>query len=154
MKSLVMKNKIVIAVDLSEQSAPIIHKGIEFAKKMDSSVIICTIIPIYIDYLQSEMALIPTQWDEIYNTQKTHALNELKKIQVKHPDLQIDLMVEVGNPKFDVIEYAHHAKATYIVVGTHGRTGLSHTVLGSTAEYIIRHATVPVLVIPMDRSEH
>ena len=63
-------------------------------------------------------------------------------------------MVEVGNPKFDVIEYAHHAKATYIVVGTHGRTGLSHTVLGSTAEYIIRHATVPVLVVPMDRSEH
>jgi nucleotide-binding universal stress UspA family protein len=154
MKSLVMKNNVFIAVDFSEQSAAIIHKGIEFAKKMDSSVIICTIIPIYIDYLQSEMALIPNQWDEIYNTQKTHALNELKKIQAKYADVVIDLSVEVGNPKFDILEKANQLKVTYIVVGTHGRTGLSHTVLGSTAEYIIRHTTVPVLVVPMDRSEH
>ncbi len=149
-----MKNKVFIAVDLSEQSAAIIHKGIEFAKKMDGSVVISTIIPVYIDYLQSEMALIPNQWDEIYNTQKTHALNELKKIQAKNADIEIDLSVEVGNPKFDILEKAHQLNATYIVVGTHGRTGLSHTVLGSTAEYIIRHAKVPVLVVPLDRSEH
>ena len=154
MKSLFMKNKVFIAVDLSEHSNLIIHKGIEFAKNMNSSAIICTIIPIYIDYLQSEMALIPNQWDEIYNTQKTHAFNELKKIQAKNADMQLDLMVEVGNPKFDILEKANQIKATFIVVGTHGRTGLSHTVIGSTAEYIIRHATIPVLVVPMDRRDH
>jgi nucleotide-binding universal stress UspA family protein len=149
-----MKNKVFIAVDLSEQSVAIINKGLEFAKKMDASVVINTIIPIYIDYLQSEMALIPTQWDEIYNSQKEQAINELNKVKAKHADMDIDLLVEVGNPKFDVIESAKDAKANYIVVGTHGRTGLSHTVMGSTAEYIIRHSMVPVLVVPMDRSEH
>lgn len=149
-----MKNKVFIAVDLSEQSTIIINKGIEFAKNMNSSVIVASIIPIYIDYLQSQMALIPNQWDEIYNTQKEHALNELKKIKSKHADMDIDLLVEVGNPKFDVIEKANEVNASYIIVGTHGRTGLSHTVMGSTAEYIIRHATVPVLVVPMDRGEH
>jgi len=149
-----MKNKVFIAVDLSEQSAAIIHKGIEFAKKMDGSVVISTIIHVYIDYLQSEIALIPNQWDEIYNTQKTHALNELKKIQAKNADIEIELSVEVRTPKFEILEKAHQLNATYIVVGTHGRTGLSHTVLGSTAEYIIRHAKVPVLVVPLDRSEH
>jgi nucleotide-binding universal stress UspA family protein len=154
MKSYGMKNKIFLAVDLSEQSAAIIHKGIEFAKKMDGSVVINSIIPIYIDYLQSQMALIPNQWDEIYNTQKEHALNELKKIQAKHADVVIEISVEVGNPKFDILENANNANATYIVVGTHGRTGLSHTVMGSTAEYIVRHSKVPVLVVPMDRSEH
>jgi nucleotide-binding universal stress UspA family protein len=153
-KSLAMKNKVFIAVDLSEQSATIINKGIEFAKKIDGTVVLSTIIPIYIDYLQSQMSLIPNQWDEIYNTQKSHAVNELKIIQAKHADIEIDLSVEVGNPKFDILEKANQLKATYIVVGTHGRTGLSHTVMGSTAEYIIRHATVPVLVVPMDRSEH
>lgn len=149
-----MKNKILIAVDLSEQSASIIEKGIELAIKMDGSVLISSIIPVYVDYLQSQMALIPTQWDEIYVAQKEHAMKELEKIKLKHPDVDIQLLVEVGNPKFDVIEKAKESKATYIVVGTHGRTGLSHTVIGSTAEYIVRHATVPVLVVPMDRSEH
>ena len=149
-----MKNKILIAVDLSEQSASIIEKGIELAVKMDGSVLINSIIPIYIDYLQSQMALIPTQWDEIYVAQKEHAMKELERIKAKHPDVEIELLVEVGNPKFDVIERARESKATYIVVGTHGRTGLSHTVMGSTAEYIVRHATVPVLVVPMDRKDH
>ena len=149
-----MKNKILIAVDLSEQSASIIEEGIELAVKMNGSVLISSIIPIYVDYLQSQMALIPTQWDEIYIAQKEHAMKELNKIKEKHPEVSIDVYVEVGNPKFDVIEKAAEAKATYIVVGTHGRTGLSHTVMGSTAEYIVRHATVPVLVVPMDRKEH
>ncbi len=149
-----MKNKILIAVDLSEQSASIIEKGIELAVKMDGSILISSIIPVYVDYLQSQMALIPTQWDEIYVAQKEHAMKELEKIKEKHNNLEIQLLVEVGNPKFDVIERAIESKATYIVVGTHGRTGLSHTVMGSTAEYIVRHATVPVLVVPMDRTEH
>lgn len=149
-----MKNKVLIAVDLSEQSASIIEEGIKLAVKMDASVLISSIIPVYVDYLQSQMALIPTQWDEIYVAQKEHALKELNKIKDKHPEVTINLFVEVGNPKFDVIEKAKDEKATYIVVGTHGRTGLSHTVMGSTAEYIVRHATVPVLVVPMDRSEH
>lgn len=149
-----MKNKILIAVDLSDQTAAIIHKGIEFAKKMDASVLICSIIPLYVDYLQSQMALIPVQWDEIYHAQKEHALKELAKIKSKHSTLDIDLFVEVGNPKFDVLDKANVEHANYIVVGTHGHTGLYHTVIGSTAEYIIRHATMPVLVIPMNREEH
>lgn len=149
-----MKNKILIAVDLSEQSLAIIEEGIKLAIKMDGSVLISSIIPVYVDYLQSQMALIPTQWDEIYVAQKEQALKELNSIKAKYPELSIDLYVEVGNPKFDVIEKAKLEEVTYIVVGTHGRTGLSHTVMGSTAEYIVRHATVPVLVVPIDRTEH
>ncbi len=34
-----------------------------------------------------------------------------------------------------------------IVLGTHGRTGLKHALLGSVAERVVRHATVPVLVV-------
>lgn len=149
-----MKNKILIAVDLSEQSAFIIEEGIKLADKMGGTVLISSIIPIYVDYLQSQMALIPTQWDEIYVAQKEHAIKELTRIKEKHANMPIEIFVEVGNPKFDIIEKAKEAQASYIVVGTHGRTGLSHTVMGSTAEYIVRHATVPVLVVPMDRDEH
>jgi nucleotide-binding universal stress UspA family protein len=47
------------------------------------------------------------------------------------------------------IQKAKTEKVDYIVVGTHGRTGLAHVVMGSTAEYIVRHATMPVMVVPM-----
>jgi nucleotide-binding universal stress UspA family protein len=35
-----------------------------------------------------------------------------------------------------------------IVTSTHGTTGFKHILLGSTAEYVVRHATCPVLVVP------
>jgi nucleotide-binding universal stress UspA family protein len=149
-----MNNKILIAVDLSDQTAGIIHQGFEFAKNTNGTILICSIIPMYVDYLQSQMALIPSQWDEIYNTQKEHAFKELTKIKERNPQLSIEVFVEVGNPKFDIIEKAKLEHSNYLVVGTHGHTGLYHTVIGSTAEYIIRHATIPVLVVPMNREEH
>jgi nucleotide-binding universal stress UspA family protein len=65
--------------------------------------------------------------------------------------LDITLYVEVGNAKYDILDKAEKEEAKYIVLGTHGRTGLSHIVIGSTAEYIVRHSTVPVLVVPIKK---
>ena len=46
-----------------------------------------------------------------------------------------------------VIEQALEWPAELIVMGTHGRKGLKRIVLGSDAEYVVRHATVPVLLV-------
>ena len=144
-----MKNQILIAVDLSESSELVIKKGIELAIKMEASVILSSVVPMYVDYLQSQMSMVPTPWDEIYTAQKEAAIKELKLVQDKFPTIPIEIYVEVGNAKDVVIEKAKKEKVDYIVVGTHGRTGFSHVVMGSTAEYIVRHSTMPVMVVPM-----
>jgi nucleotide-binding universal stress UspA family protein len=144
-----MKNQILIAVDLSESSELVIKKGIELAIKMEASVILSSVVPMYVDYLQSQMSMVPTPWDEIYTAQKEAAIKELKLVQDKFPNIPIEIYVEVGNAKDVVIEKAKKEKVDYIVVGTHGRTGFSHVVMGSTAEYIVRHSTMPVMVVPM-----
>ncbi len=144
-----MKNKVLIAVDLSESTEAVINKGIELAIKMDATVILSSVVTMYVDYLQAQMALIPSPWDEIYTAQKEAAIKELGLVQKKYPNVPIEIFVEVGNPKDVVIEKAIMDKVDYIVVGTHGRTGFSHVVMGSTAEYIVRHATMPVMVVPL-----
>lgn len=144
-----MKNKVLISVDLSESSVEVINKGIEFAKRMDAAIIITSIVPIYVDYLQSQMSILPTQWDTIYKEQKEAAIKELNLVKAKHPALAIEILVEIGHPKYDILEQSLKQEVNYLVVGTHGRTGWSHALIGSTAEYIIRHSTIPVLVIPM-----
>lgn len=55
--------------------------------------------------------------------------------------------IEDGKPAAKIVETANEWKADYIVVGTHGRTGLSHLLMGSVAEHVIRHSKIPVLVI-------
>ncbi|MBY0479071.1 MAG: universal stress protein [Chitinophagaceae bacterium] len=55
--------------------------------------------------------------------------------------------IEDGKLAAKIIETAIEWKADYIVVGTHGRTGVSHLLMGSVAEHVIRLSNIPVLVI-------
>ena len=58
-----------------------------------------------------------------------------------------------GEPALAVIAEAEERHATLIIAGTHGRRGLSRFILGSVAENIVRHSTIPVLVVPTQRSK-
>jgi hypothetical protein len=58
--------------------------------------------------------------------------------------------VKQGSPAMEICKYANK-KVDLIVISTHGRSGLSHAVIGSTAERVVRHASCPVLVVPARR---
>lgn len=51
-----------------------------------------------------------------------------------------------------IVEQADRLKVDFIVLGTHGRTGLSHALVGSVAEIVVRRARCPVLVVPHEQS--
>lgn len=67
--------------------------------------------------------------------------------QAGHKTVQIDTQVVIGEPFHDICRIAEQEKADLIVMGSHGRTGLSHVLLGSVAERVVRHAPCPVLVV-------
>lgn len=52
-----------------------------------------------------------------------------------------------GATKSEVIRYARNENIDLIVIATHGRTGLSHVIMGSVAESIVRTAPCPVLTV-------
>jgi nucleotide-binding universal stress UspA family protein len=56
-------------------------------------------------------------------------------------------VVITGRPAHDIVEYAKEGGFDLIVMGTHGRTGLSHAVMGSVAERVVRKAPCPVLTV-------
>ena len=61
------------------------------------------------------------------------------------PDLEI--YERAGEPSKAIVDAAKEANIDLIVMGTHGRTGLKHFVLGSVAERVVRHAPCPVLTV-------
>jgi universal stress protein A len=73
----------------------------------------------------------------------------LKKLIQEHFSGYEKLAAKVffGNPWPGVCDYAKEHAIDLIVVTTHGRTGLSHALIGSTAERIVQHAPCPVLTI-------
>ena len=53
----------------------------------------------------------------------------------------------VGQPAREIVEYAEEHDVDQIVIGSHGRSGVSRVLLGSVAETVVRRAPVPVTVI-------
>ena len=64
-----------------------------------------------------------------------------------------DLHVEVGHPVEQILETARREHVDLIVMGTHGRSGLEHMMLGSVAERVIRLAPCPVMVVRSQEQE-
>jgi nucleotide-binding universal stress UspA family protein len=58
----------------------------------------------------------------------------------------IEVAARMGTPADSILREAEERKADRIVIGTHGRTGVKHLLLGSVAERVVRLAHVPVLV--------
>jgi nucleotide-binding universal stress UspA family protein len=56
-----------------------------------------------------------------------------------------------GHPPRMLVDHAKKVGASLIVVGTHGRTGIEHVLMGSVAERVVQRSTCPVLVIPQAR---
>jgi len=62
-------------------------------------------------------------------------------------EVKVDVAVHENIPR-GIAEYAEKHGADMIVMSTHGRTGFRHLMLGSVAESVLQHATVPVLSFP------
>lgn len=58
-----------------------------------------------------------------------------------------DADVVRGDPDDSIVDYAQEHGADLIVMGSHGRTGLRHLLMGSVAEHVLRHASCPVLIV-------
>ncbi|SJZ40798.1 Nucleotide-binding universal stress protein, UspA family [Chitinophaga eiseniae] len=143
--------EILIAVDLSPFSEQVISTGVELAEKMHAAVSLFTVIEIGIGLGLPEAG--PVFTDDIQGRIK-EAEDILQTYKNKYPAANVSIRVTTGNPKNETLDEAHNGQTAILVVGTHGRTGLNHMLVGSTAEYIIRHARIPVLVVPYNKEEH
>jgi nucleotide-binding universal stress UspA family protein len=69
----------------------------------------------------------------------------------RHP---VELRVLIGHPFERILETAVRDQVALIVLGTHGRTGLAHAIMGSVAERVVRLAPCPVLTVKTATAEH
>ena len=63
-------------------------------------------------------------------------------------DLDVRVLVDVGQPASCILDRANTLPADLIVIGTHGTSGFEHLVLGSVTEKVLRKATCAVLTVP------
>ena len=78
---------------------------------------------------------------------RDEALHKLEAVRRQHPGIPMRCEVIEGQPATEIVELAQRLPADVVVIGTHGRTGIGHLLLGSVAERVLRRAPCPVLIV-------
>jgi universal stress protein A len=137
--------RILVPSDFSEYSEKALNWAVTIAEQWRSHLYLCHIIPqpSYPHLLAgADLVEFETQLRGAAETQ----LHDLKSKQQSR-GVQIDLRVVLGEPFHDICRIAEEEQIDLIVMGTHGRTGIRHALLGSVAERVMRHSPCPVLVV-------
>ena len=79
---------------------------------------------------------------------KKEALQTLETLESLYNGHELLKFMPEGHPLEDILKTAESFEADLIVIGTHGRTGLQHLLMGSVAESVVRHSKIPVMVVP------
>jgi nucleotide-binding universal stress UspA family protein len=97
----------------------------------------------------SAQASIPSFSEEWYEQEKASARELFAEVrtEAEEADLTVETAIEVGKPTREIVEYAGDNGIDQIVMGSHGRSGVSRILLGSVAEAVIRRSPVPVTVV-------
>jgi nucleotide-binding universal stress UspA family protein len=140
-------NVIVVPTDFSDHSLRALAYAIGLAEKYDASV---KVLYVNEPALQvSDMAWVGVDERSLKDEHVKDARRQMDRIiQDQIPeDLSAESEVRSGDAVEEIINYAGDVNADLIVMATHGRSGLSHMLMGSTAEQVIRKAACPVLTL-------
>lgn len=136
--------KILIAVDESQVAEEVAITGFQFGQQLNAEIALVSVVDT--NFLITGEGATPKEMAE---TIKNDFKNNLQVLIDKvFKDHKIRTFVEVGQPYEIILKVATEWEADLIVIGTHGKSGISHLLMGSIAEHVVRHSKIPVLIVP------
>ena len=146
------KRPILVPVDFSPPSVAALLKACELAE--------CTDEPLVVLHVVHDPAEMPGYYGKVTKKKKLLRIEDLaqeafdafmQETIAKHAGVRMlakaKTMLVLGLPANRILEVADQVNAAMVVMGSQGRTGLKHLMLGSKAEQIVRLCPVPVLIV-------
>jgi len=157
--------KILVPIDYSDDSHQALQWGGSLAKQYGAQLLLLHVIPKAIEAVFPEdpgWAPLVSFFDPdtaiarrlhppepIIIDLEERARAELAEFARKglHETVPVEMKIAVGKPGEEILRVAREQGVDLIVMGTHGRTGLRHVLLGSVAERVVRGAPCPVFTV-------
>jgi nucleotide-binding universal stress UspA family protein len=144
---------VLVPTDFSQDAETAYSAALELLGRGNGTKVI--LLHVYhLPYEYTAYGTIPTSLDYFKDVEgaaedRLTALTE----ELKGKGFQVETIAREGFPPEVILAEAEAAGADLIAMGTHGRTGLAHLVLGSTAERVVQRADCPVLTLRSEPSE-
>lgn len=135
---------ILLATDLSESSLPAVDCALQMGRKFHASVTILHVMEwrsLGVSFSMSAFA----GWEKLRESIETRLLDMTERFKAEGSTARC--LIKEGSPADVILEVAQEQACDMIVMGTHGRRGVSRLLLGSVAEAVLRRADCPVLTV-------
>lgn len=139
--------RILLATDFSPLSAAATDYACEIADRFDAELHIIHTLEYHLEATPVfELGLAMSTYIQESRTAAQESLGKVLDGEwaAKH---RVVFAILDGTPKTEIVQYASQEKCDLIVLSTHGRTGLTHVLMGSVAEYVVRTSPCPVMTI-------
>lgn len=140
--------RILVPVDFSPNSLNALDVSVEFAKPFKAGLTVLFVIePIY--YAVPDFVGTPGAMSSLIEEQIRTGREQLLALERRYAKRRVKLrtVMRTGTPYQEIVDTAKSSRADLIVMATHGRTGITHLLLGSVAERVVRSAPCPVLTL-------
>lgn len=152
------KQTILVPVDFSAFSEAAVLKACEFSSCMNLPVVILHVVhdpsqlPGYYAKMAEKKNLVRIEdiASEMFDEFMQAMINDNSQLDCL---AEAESMLVVGLPVSRILEVAERVNASMIVMGSQGRTGLSHVMLGSKAEQVVRLSPIPVTIVKVIKSK-
>jgi len=137
--------RILVPTDFSDSSASAADLAAELARQVGCEVQLVTVV--------DTRPLMEAYGDESFRYERMEAIRAGARTQIEElagqrfAGCKVTSEVRDGDPASEILAAVAACGADLIVMGTHGRTGLAHLLIGSVAEKTVRHSPVPVLTV-------
>ncbi|HHT9119558.1 MAG TPA: universal stress protein [Candidatus Hypogeohydataceae bacterium YC41] len=138
--------KILCPVDYSVCSNEALKQAVSLATAYNAKLYLLHVVDVRMYGHEAPLSFEMPKPDQesIEKVKKDLADSVLKEAKGK---LDVETIVTMGIPAVEIINAARQKGIDLIVMGTHGRTGIAHVVIGSVAENVVRKAPCPVLTV-------
>ena len=138
---------ILVPVDFSDHSNRALDCAKSLAEKYGASLHLLTVVPDpFVVPDRSWSVVLPANYPEgLRKDAESHLRRLLTHAEQKR--LHSESAVAFGDPYREILDYAKRASIDLIVMGTHGRGGMAHVLIGSVAEKVVRTAPCPVMTV-------
>jgi nucleotide-binding universal stress UspA family protein len=134
--------RLLMAVDLNDHAEELVTQGAAWARRLGGILDLIYVDDVYLVQDPAIRSVLVAQWTQIRKEQDQRLAGLLATLP---EDLRGEILYRSGSAPDEI---AAAAKGRDLVlISTHGRRGLSHALLGSVAERVVRLSPVPVLVL-------
>ncbi len=121
--------------------------AVDLARRLGAELILLHAYPIPgYTFPDGSVVASPKMMDELADQAERH-LADWKRDAEAAGLARVSTAKAIGEPAAEIVAYAEEQGVDLLVMGTHGRTGLQHALLGSIAERVVRRARCPVLTV-------